>query len=110
MATKEKKSNKKGPMGEKEIKKQIAITEEKIKDVFLQPKVVITRSAHDGSVLHVGPPKKVVFEISYLEDGDTCMVFAKGTKYDVKFTSTNVPPSEALIMDLIRGYLNSRPR
>jgi len=101
----------KGPSKAKETKKHPFMDPD-----FKGVKVIKSKFAQGKETLepqftsYIQPAAKVVFQISYVEDGDTCRVNAKGTKYDVNVDSTNVPPSEAFVLDLIRGYLNTRPQ
>lgn len=39
-----------------------------------------------------------------------CKVFCEAPNYHVEFTSTNTPPKQELIVELILGYLNTIPR
>ncbi len=81
-----------------------------IKDDESEFKGVKVAATPGHARLVIPPPAIFIFEISYVKDGDMCRVLAKGTNYEVNVDSTNVPPSEAFVNDLIRGYLNTRPQ
>ena len=72
-------------------------------------KTTISNSNGGPTRLVIPPEKTVIFEISYIKDGDGCRVYCKGDNWDIRASSKIIPPPQDLVLYLIRAYLYSRP-